>query len=452
MALILRFREIEKLVKQFTRTYPQRRGKPLDRPLNEIEDKMNDIYKVIKEPGDKRTYNRFIKIIEDYYSSDKFRQAYSKNEERVRFPDIEKFTEDVEVKMEKSTPEERDEKKEEEEEEAKEEMPKSEAKMEEAAKEEMPKSEAKMEEAEMPKSEAKMPMSEAEMEAYHDQLRKEGFEEGRQQTIEEFRKTSKEETEESKEETEETKGEPEETKEETKEETEDIEVEEASTDTIPKEENVNMMIMKDRERQKDDPTIGEIQIPKERLGIMGKNAKQLNDDIKYFIKRFPDILKIEADAYKKIDKKNLLALQDLHRRIQAKLSPDGEKKEGKIGIILDADKFIDMKISELLAAKTLEGLTPSNLVDITQVPKSQGKDIGSYTISKNRAGRDVINNAPVYRSIPTSQPPKPKRRGEIKQDTIYKNSGKDKVDIAKMEMASNPFIRKTIVRPLNIIL
>jgi len=218
---------------------------------------------------------------------------------------------------------------------------------------------------------------------------------------------------------------------------------------IRKEEREKVM----KEYNLVDPTIGSIDIPKERLGVEGKTIKILNDDIKYFINRFPDMLKVEADVYKKTNKKNKKALQEIHRRIQAKLSPDKKEEEGKkIGIILDADKFIDMKISEILATKTLEGLTPANLVDITKEPKSgEGRDVGSYTITK-RAGRDVINNAPVYRSIPTTQPQKPERKGEINQNTIYKNTAMDKVDIARMEMRENPFIRKQMTKPLNIIL
>ncbi len=220
-------------------------------------------------------------------------------------------------------------------------------------------------------------------------------------------------------------------------------------DKIRKDEREKVM----REFNLVDPTIGSIDIPKERLGIEGKTIKILNDDIKYFIKRFPDILKMEASVYKKTNKKNKKALQDLHRRIQAKLSPDPKKEDegGKVGIILDADKFIDMKITELLAAKTLEGLTPSSLVDITEEPKSKGRDVGSYTLTR-RGGRDIINNAPVYRAIPSTQPKQPKRRGEISQSTIYKNSGKTKVDIAKMEMRDNPFIRESKPKRLNIIL
>ena len=228
---------------------------------------------------------------------------------------------------------------------------------------------------------------------------------------------------------------------------EDTEMEEIHNN-IRKEERDRVM----REFNLVDPTIGTIDIPKERLGIEGKTLKILNDDIKYFINRFPDMLKMEASVYKKTNKKNKKALQDLHRRIQAKLSPDPKKEEGeKVGIILDADKFIDMKISELLATKTLEGLTPANLVDITEEPKSKGRDVGSYTLTR-RGGRDILSNAPVYRSIPTTQPQQPKRKGEIKQSTIYENSGKTKVDIAKMELKDNPFIRQQKPNRLNIIL
>lgn len=275
---------------------------------------------------------------------------------------------------------------------------------------------------------------------------------------EEMEKKEERKTEQQEEEEEKTKKKEEDVKEEAKlEEEAEVKMEETAEElsmeeihnNIRKDERESVM----REFNLVDPTIGTIDIPKERLGIEGKTIKILNDDIKYFINRFPDMLKMEASVYKKTNKKNKKALQDLHRRIQAKLSPDPKKEEGgKVGIILDADKFIDMKITELLATKTLEGLTPANLVDITEKPKSQGRDVGSYTITKNRAGRDVINNAPVYRAIPSTQPEQPKRRGEIKQETIYKNTAMDKVDIARMEMRENPFIRKQKSKPLNIIL
>ena len=122
----------------------------------------------------------------------------------------------------------------------------------------------------------------------------------------------------------------------------------------------------------------------------------------------------------------------------------GNDTEGKrIGIVLDADSYIDSKINELLASKTLQGLTPANLVDITKAPISKGKDLGSYTVIK-QGGVDYIENAPIYRAIPSSneeQTIKEEQRGKgkIEQSTIYKNSGKTKVDIAKMELRNNPF-------------
>ena len=207
-----------------------------------------------------------------------------------------------------------------------------------------------------------------------------------------------------------------------------------------------------------------IDIPKERLGTEGKSVEILNSDIKYFLKRFPDLLKLERNVYNKSDKKDRKLLVDIHRRIQAKLSsPEDEEKSKRIGIILDADSYIDSKINELLARKTLEGLTPANLVDITKEPKSKGKDVGSYTLTK-MGGRDVVQNAPVYRAIPSTSTAKAvassgdeaqmeeEKEAKINQSTIYKNSGKTKVDIAKMELNTNPFIRRTRPQRLNIIL
>jgi hypothetical protein len=147
---------------------------------------------------------------------------------------------------------------------------------------------------------------------------------------------------------------------------------------------------------------------------------------------------------------------EIHKRIQGVLSPEGEKKEKTIGIILDADKYIDQKINELLARKTLEGLTPANLVNITEIPKSKGLDVGSYTILKNSSGVPNVENAPVYRAIPSTneeQMDKDKMTsGEINQNTIYKNIAKRPVDIAKMQIQNNPFVKSRKTNRLNIIL
>ncbi len=200
-------------------------------------------------------------------------------------------------------------------------------------------------------------------------------------------------------------------------------------------------------------------IPKERLGVEGKTIKILNDDIKYFLKRFPDNLKTEANVYKKANKRNKKLLLDIHKRIQAKLSSPMEQEatsSERIGIVLDADKYIDSKINELLASKTLKGLTPANLVDITKIPTSKGKDLGSFTVVR-QGGKEFIENAPVYRAIPSSNEEQAMKmeednKGKIEQSTIYKNSGKTKVDIAKMELRDNPFIKTRKPNRLDIIL
>jgi len=200
----------------------------------------------------------------------------------------------------------------------------------------------------------------------------------------------------------------------------------------------------------------ELDIPKSRLIIKGKSIEELNKDIKYFLNKYPSLLKTEARIYKESDKKNMKVIVEIHKRIQGVLSPEGEKKEKTIGIILDADKYIDQKINELLARKTLEGLTPANLVNITEIPKSKGMDVGSYTILKNSSGVPNVENAPVYRAIPSTneeQMDKDKMTsGEINQNTIYKNIAKRPVDIAKMQIQNNPFVKSKKTNRLNIIL
>lgn len=438
MEILKELNEVGEKIDKYTSSYPKQRR---NKPLNDIETRMNDLRKEIKRQEDTETFNRLLDKLTDWYLNPQFAKVYTKR--RPKFPKIEPLVagemKELEEELEPS-------KKEEEKTDVEMEIEKS---KEEAL--EIPEVERMMEKQD------KEAMEEEELET-RKRLEKKGEELERQEELERLEKMNEKEEikEEKKEEELEAEAEEEveaEVKEEAKVEEEILEEEispemEEIHNNIRKEEREKVM----REFNLVDPTIGTIDIPKERLGIEGKTLKILNDDIKYFINRFPDMLKMEADVYKKTNKKNKKALQDIHRRIQAKLSPQKEEEGKKVGIILDADKFIDMKISELLATKTLEGLTPANLVDITEQPKSQGRDVGSYTITRNRQGRDVINNAPVYRSIPTTQPEKPKRKAEINQDTIYKNTAMDKVDIARMEMRENPFIRKQKSRPLNIIL
>jgi len=479
MEILQELNEVGEKIDKLTSSYSKQRK---NRQIDEIEKGMNSLKKEIRLNEDRETYNKLLDKLQGWYVNPEFSKVYTKRKPRV--PNIEPLELLVDrrerleelAELEKKPPFT-----------AQEMLAKSGSglimmtdkafeRLEERIKKDQEGTE-KLETSEMEEEEELERYEKAEREKVVEKFGKEDEEMAKveeeppsppplptprtiERLIQEQQELEKEEEEEAKVEEEEAKVEEEEAKaeeEEAKAEEEEVKKEEEKIS--PEMEEIHNNIRKE-EREKVmkefnlvDPTIGSIDIPKERLGVEGKTTKILNDDIKYFINRFPDMLKVEADVYKKTNKKNKKALQDIHRRIQAKLSPDPKKEEEgkKVGIILDADKFIDMKISELLATKTLEGLTPSNLVNITEVPKSEARDVGSYTITK-RAGRDVINNAPVYRSIPTTQPQKPKRKGEINQNTIYKNTAMDKVDIARMEMRDNPFIRKQKTKPLNIIL
>ncbi len=411
---------LDEEVTKYTRGYPNMR-KNRNALLKRIEEGMDRLLKDIEKPADGLEYNKLIDKLNTYYDSDEFKEKYGSR--IVRRPDVKVYEEE----MKQEEPPMRDE-------EMSEASPKSEMDTPRSEMMETPKEPPMPIEPSItprsPDSKSKTPRKEEKKEEKKEEMNEEEREEEEEREREE-----EEEREEERED---------EREEEREEEREDDDMEEIHNQ-IRKDERERVM----REFNIVDPTIGTIDIPKERLGIEGKTIKILNDDIKYFLERFPDMLKMEADVYKKTNKKNKKLLQDIHRRIQAKLS--SPEKTERVGIILDADKFIDMKITELLAAKTLEGLTPANLVDITEEPKSKGRDIGSYTIVR-KGGRDVINSTPVYRAIPSTQPERKEQRGEIPQSTIYKNSGKTKVDIAKMEMRDNPFIRQTQPKRLNIIL
>lgn len=185
-------------------------------------------------------------------------------------------------------------------------------------------------------------------------------------------------------------------------------------------------------------------IPPELLGVEGKTAKQLSNEIKFLLKKYPTMLKQERRRYRKADKKNLRQMKDIHSRIIGILKPEEEGKKGKkVGIILDADQYINDKINEILASKTIAQLRPADLVDITEEPKKKGREVGSYAIIKDRSGKPAVERQPVYRAIPSTIDMKPKtRKVRIRESILLKNIGKRPVDIARMEIANNPFAKE----------
>ncbi len=241
-----------------------------------------------------------------------------------------------------------------------------------------------------------------------------------------------------------------------------IEVEDDDDEDEKEEEREEIVEEMMEEKKEEEPRKEEmikdvesfsIEIPKERRGAEGKTAKQLNDDIKFFLKKYPALLKEEASMYKKADKKSLPVLKDIHKRIVAKLMPEEEMKGKTIGIVLDAEKYLDDKINEILARKTIESLRPADLVEITQEPKKVGREVGSFAIVKNRSGKPSAERAPVYRSIPTTNEMKPmSRTARISQASIKSNVGNRPVDIAKMDVKNNPFAREQKSKRFDIVL
>ena len=192
-----------------------------------------------------------------------------------------------------------------------------------------------------------------------------------------------------------------------------------------------------------------VEIPAERKGTDGKSTKQLDGDIKFFLSKYPSLLKEEAAFYNKM-KKTKRNLVELHRRIEAKLAPV-EKKPQTIGVIIDADKYIDERIKALLVEKTMEGLKPADLVvDVSEPEDKSLMRKGSYVISKGRAGKLAIERSPVYRNIPTSNPqPKPRPYQDV---SMLKSQRWDLTNTAKKHVLADPFIEKQPKKRINILL
>ena len=191
-------------------------------------------------------------------------------------------------------------------------------------------------------------------------------------------------------------------------------------------------------------------IPKERASTKGKSEEQLINDIEYFFKTYPDMLDKEKAQFNKIQRGKSPALRkkqlmELHRRIVGKIGKIEDDKENKrIGIILNADKYLDNKINAILLQKLTEGLTPASLVvDVSDKTKTDSsKRVGSYQITKGRSGLLNAQKAPIYRSIPStndSQTRKSKRPIELK---TLPTQRWDEVNTAKKQVRLDPFINE----------
>jgi len=188
-------------------------------------------------------------------------------------------------------------------------------------------------------------------------------------------------------------------------------------------------------------------IPKERASTTGKSEAQLKDDINYFFKTYPDMLKKERGQYLTIIRGKSPALRkkqliELHRRIVGLVGNVEENGIGKnIGIVLNADKYLDDKINAILLQKITDGMKPASLVvNVTDKTKDdKSKRVGSYQITKGRSGLLNAQKAPVYRSIPSTNDSQDRRSNRpIKLKTLPTQRW-DEVNTAKKQMRLDPF-------------
>jgi len=160
------------------------------------------------------------------------------------------------------------------------------------------------------------------------------------------------------------------------------------------------------------PTKAEL-IPKERLSTEGKSPQELLADIMYFFKNFaPQLKPIRAkwDKLPRQQKSNEAVLKRYHGEIVGRLQPEGSKagegKEGKVGIVVDAEQYIENKMREIMLDSRFANMQPAELVDVNEgIKKKQASDMGAFEVRQGlRGGKSFIQREPVYKAISTSQP------------------------------------------------
>lgn len=189
-------------------------------------------------------------------------------------------------------------------------------------------------------------------------------------------------------------------------------------------------------------------IDESRFSTQFKTLAQLNEDIKYFISNFGNVLgKTLIEEYNKINKQNLAQVRRLHGKMSGVLQTD-KKKEVKIGIIIDADEYIREKINMVIAQNATSGLKASGLIINVEgeTIKEGDKSIGNFDVRKARLGGSLAyQREPVYRFIPKSDPQnvdleerkKPTGRGIQMLGT----KRIDLVSTARRQRANDPFAK-----------
>ena len=150
-------------------------------------------------------------------------------------------------------------------------------------------------------------------------------------------------------------------------------------------------------------------IPPSRLSSSFKDVEDLNDDIKYFLKNFGNLLKPEKAIYKKISKNDKPNLIKLHSRIVGKLSPkiptESDRRGKKVGIVLDAQEYIRSEMKRLMENNTFSNMSPSDVViDLgynDKINNPDVKDFGDFEVKRNSEGGLSSRREGIYRYAPT---------------------------------------------------
>lgn len=183
-----------------------------------------------------------------------------------------------------------------------------------------------------------------------------------------------------------------------------------ATPAPPAPERMQDPVVRSLGKSQSAPTMADL-IPKERLTTDFKDVSALMKDINYFFETFPEPLKQIKKEFDKLTpqkKANLMVLQRIHGRIVGMLQPEGSKEPlGKVGIVVDAEQYIEMKIREMIVSNRFANLTPAEVINVNEgvdSDKQKAKDYGNFEVEPaTMGGKLYIQREPVYKAIPSNK-------------------------------------------------
>ena len=161
-------------------------------------------------------------------------------------------------------------------------------------------------------------------------------------------------------------------------------------------------------------------IPPERLSSEFKSAKELESDIEYFFKTFPEPLEKIKKTYSK-SKKTPQYLKRTHKRIVAVLRAGAKESKEKVGVIIEGSEFIKDKLREIYLEEINKGLTAEDLIMNVQKEEKTGKeDVGFYEIKTGPSGKEHSQREPIYSKVPEGKEFDPRK--DIKREPLRINN------------------------------